>query len=556
MIRRRLSIFFLIAIGITAGLGAGCGQKPLPASPASDRASDAGEPVNGDWLIAHLSAEPAVLNPILDMAGAVTNRIVNRNIYEFLLIRNSETLEYEPMVAESWEVSEDHLVYTFHIRQGITFSDGVPLTAHDVAFTFGAILNPKNDTADIRSYFTKVTSAEATDDYTFVITCNEPYFLHLSTFADIWVLPKHIFETEDLNTHPANRKPVGSGPYEFEEWKTGSHITLTKRASHWSNKLPYIDKIRFTIIDDRNAAFLALQRGDIDEIRVTSEQWATKTSTESFEANFHKKTFYSPVDGYVGTFGWIGWNSRRPYFSDKRVRRAMTMLLDRETILEKLMYGLGRVVTGYDFPDSPEYNPNVKAWPYDPEAAWKLLDEAGWKDTDNDGIRDKDGVPFKFEWIYGSGNPVYERMSTVYKEQLDKAGIQVTLRPLEWATFLESVVGRNFDACMMAWVSPPESDPYQIWHTSQAEKGSNYVGFGNAESDKLIEDARLEFDRDKRVKLYHRFHEILHEEQPYTFLYNSKRKSVVSKRFRNVKAYPQGYDFHEWWVPKDEQRYP
>ena len=138
---------------------------------------------------------------------------------------------------------------------------------------------------------------------------------------------------------------------------------------------------------------------------------------------------------------------------------------------------------------------------------------------------------------------------------MDKAGVDFTIRMMEWATFLESVTKREFDACTMSWVSEAESDQYQIWHSSQIEKGSNYVGFANDEVDKILEDARLEFDRAKRAESYHRFHEILHEEQPYTFLFNGKRKVAIDKRFENVVFYPAGFDMHEWWVPKEKQRY-
>jgi peptide/nickel transport system substrate-binding protein len=138
---------------------------------------------------------------------------------------------------------------------------------------------------------------------------------------------------------------------------------------------------------------------------------------------------------------------------------------------------------------------------------------------------------------------------------LTKAGIEVTLRPLEFATLIESVQERTFDSFVAGWSLTYESDPYQLWHTSQSEQGSNYTGFGNAETDKLIEDARLEFDRDKRVTLYRRLHQILHDEQPYTFLFNRQRVVAASKRFQNVTMYKQGFDILEWWVPVELQKY-
>lgn len=546
----------LAAVPISLGLGlAGCGGIDDPESDGGASLADVGDPVTGDWLVVHESGEPATLNPYLDAAGAGSVQIVNQNIFETLLKRDYETLELKPHIAKSYEISDDHLTYTFYLRDDVKFSDGKPLTAQDVKFTFDAIMDPANDTATPRSFLNDVKSVDVLDDYTIQISCTKPYFLHLGTFGELWVLPKHIYGHGDFNTLEVNRAPVGSGPYVFEEWATGSHITIARRDDYWGEKKPYLDKIRWLMITDSNAALQALKAGDMDFMATSSEQWVQQASKPSFERKFNKLIGWSSAEGYQGSFGWIGWNMRRPQLSDRRVRRAFTMLLDRQTIVETLLYNYGRVVTGPDFPDSPEYNKEIEPWAYDPARARALLDEAGWKDTNSDGIRDKDGIDLKVEFLMPSGSSTYERIATVFKEQMDKAGVDFRIKPLEWATFLESVTKRDFDACTMAWVSSAESDNYQIWHSSQSEKGSNYVGFVNEEVDKILEDARLEFDRGKRAKMYHRFHEILHEEQPYTFLFNSPRKVAVDKRFQNVKLYALGFDFHEWWVPKDRQKY-
>lgn len=518
----------------------------------------AGEPVEGDWIVIRLAAEPSTLNPLLESAGAYTERIINGNggnIFETMLTQDNETLAYAPFVAKRWEVSEDHLTYTFYLNEEATFSDGKPLTAHDVLFTYEAVQDPANDCADIRSYLTDFESAEVVDDHTIRFTATKPYFLHLNVLGSLPILPRHVYGDGEFNTHPANRAPVGSGIYTLKQWDTGQRVVLTKRDDYWGQKKPWVNEIHYKIITDDNAAVQLLRRQELDEMRMSPEQWVRQATTPSIADHYQRITLYSPVDGYAGSYGWIGWNSERPYFADKRVRRAMTMLLDRKTIGETIYQGLVRVVTGHMFPDSPSYDKSLEPWPYDPEAAYKLLDEAGWVDSDQDGIRDKDGVPFRYQWIFPSGSPEYEQLATVFKEELDKAGIDVTLRPLEWATFLESVTKRTFDACSMAWVSPYRSDPYQIWHSSQQDKGSNYVGFDNARADELIVNARREFDKEKRDAMYREFHAILHEEQPYTFLFNSKRKVVISNRFQNVVPYTLGFDMREWWVPAEQQRY-
>ncbi|MEA3364608.1 MAG: ABC transporter substrate-binding protein, partial [Candidatus Hydrogenedentes bacterium] len=269
-----------------------------------------------------------------------------------------------------------------------------------------------------------------------------------------------------------------------------------------------------------------------------------------FEAQFNKFSYYAP------SYTWVGWNARKPQFSDKLVRRAMTMLLNREQIADYIYHKLAIVVTGNFFIDSPEYNGDIEPWPFDPPQARKLLEECGWIDTNGDGIRDKHGVDFRFEMLIVNAPIRYEQIATVFQEELKRAGIEMTIRPLEWATFTQSLDARKFDACMLGWSMPPDPDPYQVWHSSQAGSGSNYVAFNNPEADRIIEDARETFDREKRIQLYRRFHEIVHEEQPYTFLFCPKNLLAVDKRFHGIVMYPFGPDSEEWWVPKKLQRYP
>ncbi|MCL4245768.1 MAG: hypothetical protein KJ002_11670, partial [Candidatus Dadabacteria bacterium] len=212
-------------------------------------------------------------------------------------------------------------------------------------------------------------------------------------------------------------------------------------------------------------------------------------------------------------------------------------------------------VTNPFYINSPEYDKSIEPIPYDPAAARKLFEEAGWVDHDGDGIRDKDGVKFSFEFLIPGGSETGEKIATILKEELDGIGINMTIRKTEWAVFTTRLNERNFDAVTLAWSMGIESDPYQIWSSTQAEAGSNFIGFKNAEVDRLIETARKEFDRDKRIELYRQFSEIIHEEQPYTFLFCRKATVAVNKRFENVTVYPLGIEPTEWYVPLPLQRY-
>lgn len=512
--------------------------------PALSRA-DAGE--DGDWLINHLSAEPATLNLIISTDAYASD--INDYIYESLLKRDEKTLEMVPVLAESWEISEDHLTYTFHLKKDVHWQDGEPFTARDVLFSFDRIRDPKVDAAHRRNYYQDVESIEAPDPYTVRYRYRIPYYLALEFCGGIPIVPAHLFkEGEDFNQHPIGRSPVGTGPYRFLHWDTGKEIVLVRNEDYWGVK-PHLSRVVFKIITDSTVGLQVLKQGGLDFISLRPIQWVRQTQNKRFEENFQKLKYYSP------TYSYIGWNLRKPLFSDRRVRQAMTMLIDRETILKKILFGLGTVVSGPFYVNSPDYDSAIKPLPYDPAGAVALLKSAGWEDRNGDGIVDKDGVPFTFEFLISSGSKFGEQVATMLQENLKQAGIKMEIRKLEWAVFIQRIEDHNFDAVTLAWSMGYESDPFQLWHSSMSEKGSNFVGFKNEEADRLIETSRKEFDVAKRREMYHRFHEIVHEEQPYTFLFTTEALVAVSRRFQNVNVYPMGLAPREWWVPKALQKY-
>jgi len=509
--------------------------------------SDTRTPADGDWFINHLSAEPATLNPITATDAYASD--VNDYVYESLLKRDEKTLELVPVLAESWEISEDHLTYTFHLKKNIRWHDGHPFTAKDILFSFERIRDPKVDAAHLLSYYQDIQNLEAPDDYTIRYHYRIPYFRALEFCGGIPIVPAHLFkETDDFNQHPIGRRPVGTGPYRFLHWDTGKEIVLVRNEEYWGEK-PHLSRIVFKIITDATVSLQVLKQGGLDNMSLRPIQWVKQTQSKRFEENFQKLKYYIP------SYSYIGWNVRKPLFSDRRVRQAMTMLLDRELILNKILFGLGTIVTGPFYINSPEYNRSLEPYPFDPAGAMALLKSAGWEDHDGNGVLDKDGAPFSFDFLISAGSKFGEQLATILQENLKQVGVKMEIRKLEWAVFIQKIEDRNFDACTLAWSLGWESDPFQLWHSSQAEKGSNFVGFKNIEADQLIETARKEFNANVRRRLYHRFHEIVHEEQPYTFLFTTRALVAVSRRFQNVTVYPMGLAPREWWVPKDLQKY-
>lgn len=489
-----------------------------------------------------IGAEPDTLNP-LTSTDAYSSRILGY-VNDTLLERNRDTLKYEPQLAERFEISQDRLSYTFYLRKNVVWHDGHPFTADDVVHSFERIQDPKVEAPHLRVYYADVERVEKIDDFTVRFVTRKPYFLALNVCGTIPLLPKHLYKPgSDFNSDPIGRAPVGLGPYQFVEWKTNKKIVLQRNEKYWSDK-PQIKRIEFKIVSDDTVSFQLLKKGELDYGGVRPIQWVRQTDSEKFLSRYQKLRYLLPG------FNYIGWNNKSEFFSDKRVRQAMTHLVDRQKILEKINFGQGRVVESPFFPEAAQYNQKLKTRVYDVKKAQLLLAEAGWQDRDGDGYLDREGKAFKFTFLYPSGSKFSERVAPILKEELKKVGIDMSIERMEWAAFLERIQAKKFDATALGWSTSFDDDPYQVWHSSQAkeEKGSNFISFINPEADFLMEQARQEFDVDKRNALYHRFQEILYEEQPYTFLFSSYSLVVVSKKFGQVLVHKTGLNTLEWTI--------
>ncbi|HEY5648831.1 MAG TPA: ABC transporter substrate-binding protein, partial [Nitrospiria bacterium] len=318
----------------------------------------------------------------------------------------------------------------------------------------------------------------------------------------------------------------------------------------------YIDRFRFRIFNNFDAALVALKSQDLDRMGLQPLQFTRQTDSSKFKEHFEKVTYFSP------SFTYVGWNNDHPIFGDKKVRNAMTHFVNRTQIIETVLFGLGQVVDSPIYRFRPEYDETLHSHPFDPKKGLELLTEAGWSDSDGDGFLDKviDGkkTDFRFEIKFNSGNDSRKAIALIIQDELKKYGIEAKVRQLDWTIYLNDVKNHKFDAIILGWamsVNPP--DGFQIWHSSQAEnKGSNAISFKNAEVDKILEDYRREFDPEKRKVMYQRFQQILNDEQPYTFLYMPKSAVAYHNRFLNTEVLPIGGQIPaQWWVPTPLQKY-
>ncbi len=543
-------------------LEAGSG-RPTASGPASSSARwrvPGAEP--GGSVIIHESARPTNLNIITSKDHAAAVILSDSGlVYETLLERDGRTLEFKGLLAESWSVADDRLSVTFRIRPEARYSDGVPVTARDFVFAYRATMIPTMDCQRTQTYLLDCDGVDALDDHTVRFRWKKKYFKILEVAGSLPAVPRHLLDPDNLiDTDPAklaerinawdpplkSPPPVASGPYLLESWdKPGNRVILTRNERYWG-ALPPLQQIIFRIITSDTTALQALKAGELDYMTLTSEQWTNQTVDPSFLERFHKLKYLRADGGY----SFIGWNNRRPPFDDRRVRQAMSCCMPREKIVEKLLYNLRELANGPFSPLGRQANPDIGQWPFDPEKARALLAEAGFRDTDGDGILDRDGRPFEFEMSIPAGLQIYTQIMSLFQDELSRIGVHMRIEPYEWSVYVDKLDNRAFDACSLSWIGSVEQDPYQIWHSSSYEnKGSNHVGYSNPEVDRLILEAREEFDEDRRNAICHRIHAIIFEDQPYTFMLTGPRLEAVSRRIQNAEPGKLGMDFRDWWVP-------
>jgi len=506
------------------------------------------ESAYGDALIEGTIGEPSILIPML--AGDSASHSVAGLIFNGL-VKYDTDLSVIGDLAESWDISPDGLVITFHLRKGVKWTDGVEFTADDVMFGYQTIINEKTPTAYQEDY-RQVKKAEVPDKYTFRATYEKPFAPALTSWGNLVIIPKHLLEGKDITKTNFGRKPVGLGPYKLSKWTSGQELLLESNKDYFEG-MPYIDRYVYRIIPDPATMFLELQAGGIDMMGLTPIQYTKQTDTDFFRNNFQK--FRYPTFAYTH----MAFNLKHPFFKDKRVRQAIAYAIDKNEIVDVVLFGLGSTATGPYVPNTWPYNPDVKKYEYDPEKAKQLLKEAGWTDTDRDGVLDKNGIPFKFTIRTNMGNNLRKNTATIIQWRLEKIGIKVEIEALEWSTFVNEFIDkRRFEAVILGWSIGLDPDQYDIWHSSKTkEKEFNFVSYNNLEVDELLEKGRRTFDIKERKKIYFRIQEILADELPYIFLYVPDATPVVHARFKGIKPSPIGitYNLPKWHVPKKLQRH-
>lgn len=500
----------------------------------------------GKDMIIGLSGEATSLNPVV--ATDSMSYIVEWPIFDSLL-ELDQSLNVRPLLAESWEVSKDGLTYTFKLKKGVKWHDGAPFTARDVAFTYYSVLNPKVTTPH-RAYFDALAGfpeltakdnpkrpeelalrpIEVLDDYTVRFHLRYPSgsFLAVLVNPRAGIIPEHLLKNADLNTAEFNRKPVGTGPFKFVEWRRGERIVMEANNQYHAGR-PALDRLIFRIIPDSVVLLEDLRAGGVDFI-----ENPPLTDVARLKQTPGLKVLTADNTSYT----YFGWREDLEPFSDIRVRRALNHAIDIPSIVRETLQGYAAISTGQFPPASWAFDSSVKPYPYDPNRAKALLAEAGFK-PGPDGILLKDGKRFSFSIRHDQADQRVKDTAVIIQEYLKRVGVEARLEPLDWPTFVKKLFASDFEGIVVGWTNHHDPDPfaYTIWHSSQW-KGRNFAHYKNPRVDELLEKARRTAVVAERRRFYGEFSKVLMEDAPYVFLYFPQQVYVTRQGYEGFVPIP------------------
>lgn len=534
-----------------------------PAEGTADRPNLIAGPAKvGGQLTEFLGPSPKSLNAYLD--NNVMSAQVFNLMYESLLSNDPLTLENIPNLAIRWSVSDDSLVFTFWLDPRARWSDGVPVTADDVIWTYQAIMDPKNMTGPYKLSLERLEVPESLEDGRAVrFRAREPHWENLNAASGFYILPKHIYENEDFNRINFEF-PVVSGPYEPGEMKPGIYLSMKRRNDWWQIDIPRnrgtgnFETIIYRFFEDRDNAFESFKRGEIDVMEIYSAyQWhEVENSLKSVWNNWivRQRVHNQAPVGFQG----FAMNMRRTPFDDVRVREAMACLLDRENLNRTMMYSQYFLHRSYweDLYDSehPCPNPQVE---FSPERARKLLAEAGWTPNPATGLLEKNGMPLRF--TFTSRDSSTDKFLVGFNEALKDVGIEMTVVSKDWSAWAKDMDEFNFDMTWCAWGAGIFKDPEGMWLSDEADRpgSSNITGFKNAEVDRLIKEQRTIFDVQARHEIVRQIDRIICAEYPYVLLWNSdSTRYLYWNKFGMPPSVSGKYSSGTmyWWYDDDKAR--
>ena len=533
---------------------------------------------DGGILVVGISVEPEVLNPLTALSK--TSRDIISLIFKRLADINEDLVSFSPKLARSWKFSGDSLKITFNLRTDVLWHDGALFTSKDVVFTYNMQTHPLVAWDGI-SYKLDIGDVEAPDDSTVVFTFQRRTPTMLMDTVEGYIVPEHLLKNvppDNIAHADFNRRPIGTGPFKFKDWKSQQSITLAKFDRYYEKGKPHLDRVIFNVVPDNVNLYRNLLSGDIDFMEgVPSRDFAKLV--KNWDKGY---TAIRPISFLGRQYDFIGWNLIDPenyqkvleevgnekpklgrllkpnrLFGSQKVRAALTMAIDRETTARIVTNGMSVQMDGPIPPILWAYNKKAnKVWPYNLDLAREYLAEEGWIDSDGDGILDKDGVKLSFEMVTNSGNVQREQALTLIQEQLRKIKVEMIPRVLEpGLLFGRMLPSRNFDAALIGWNVSLKMDFTPLFHSSNITTPFHFTGFYSSDYDRWEEKVKMIFNRPEARKYWDKIAQLLSTELPYTWLYYRMERIAIHSRFKGTIFDKRGsyINVEDWWIPEAER---
>ncbi len=518
--------------------------EPAPAPPTPESA----EPVSGGTAIVAAAADITGINPLLDSSDSFNGSILDM-LYLQLFDEQPDSADgppaFEPELAAAWEWQPDGRTLAIELRPGVVWDDGVPVTADDVVWTWRL----QTDQSLGWSYAgmkTSILDIEAVDASRLRVRFGNDSPSRLADLNQGHILPRHRWQELPLARWRESggwflEHQVVNGPFRLADWQPDQQIVLERNPAYYREGYPRLDRVVFRIVPEANNRLSQLLAGTVDF--VTQVPAAAAAEVEAGAG-----TRLEVAGGRQ--YNFVLWNLDRPLLADLAVRQALVLAIDRERIVDTLWFGRATVASSPILSNVWAHRDDPGPWPHDPDRARRLLAELGWRDGDSDGVLERNGLRFSFELLTNADNRARTDATVMIQEDLRRIGVEARPRQIEWTTLVDKLGEGDFDAVLMAFTPDTSLDLTYAFHSDSIDDGFNFGGYSNPRLDRLIETARSSGDPGERRRLLWEIQGVIHEEQPFAFLWEPQTLYGVSRRLRGVRAnsLDSYYRIEEWWL--------
>jgi peptide/nickel transport system substrate-binding protein len=504
-------------------------------------------PTRGGTLVVATQTDIAGVNELISGASGFSQDIIERmflDLFEEQPDFTEHPPTFEPRLAESLEWSDDRLALTVRLREGVTWSDGVPVTSEDVRWTWQAQTDPGVSWAYAQSK-EAITDVKIVDDLTVRFHFARAYATQISDVNEGVVLPKHVWSQLPFEQWPESEDwfrehLVVNGPFTLASWRPQEEIVLERNEAYFDPDLPRLGKVVFRVIPERTLQVTQLLRGELDfvpRVDAADVERIEQAEDSVLMPYWHRQYTY------------LGWNTGRELFADPAVRRALTRAIDRAAMVETLYRGYSRIGVSPILQSVWAFNDTLKPWPYEPALAADDLAALGWA-AGKDGVLVRDGQRFSFELGINATSRAWRDAATMIQEQLSRIGIEVHLRPMEFHALIDRMEAHDYDAIIGSFGIDTSLDLKYAFHTESIDDGYNFGSYSNPRVDELIEQVKSQLDPLDAGPMLREIQEILHREQPFSFLWETQRLAAIRAGVQSADPNPVStyYNLRDWWI--------